>query len=134
MAPDEEAGCSHAWDAEAKAFIKIRNINHPNILQCLAAIRRGRRRYFMFPWADGGNLREFWSDYRGPRRTPEFVKEVVDQVYGLADALDKMHNYVHMRPNINQLHGVNAIVLVLTLPDMLSAVQTLQTIIFAMAT
>jgi len=45
----------------------------------------------MFPWADG-NLREFWMTYRGVSRRPEVVKQVIDQLYGLASALDTMHN------------------------------------------
>jgi serine/threonine protein kinase len=87
-----EAGNKRAWEMEAKALEKIRNIDHDHIIKCLAAIRRGQFRFFMFPWADG-NLREFWDNYRGPYRKPKMVEQVVNQLYGLADALDKMHNY-----------------------------------------
>lgn len=86
-----EAQVDLAWDTEARTFEKLRELNHANIIPCLAAIQKSHNRYFMFPWADG-NLREFWTNYRGPRN-PEIIEQTVNQLYGLADALDKLHNY-----------------------------------------
>jgi len=82
-----------AWEIEANALERIRSIDHPHIITCFAAIRRDPWRYFMFPWAAGGNLREFWESYQGPHRRPELVEKVINQLHGLADALHKMHTY-----------------------------------------
>jgi serine/threonine protein kinase len=81
-----------AWDDEAKALRNINKLNHSNITQCIAAIRRGERRYFMFSWAEGGNLQEYWK--KTARRTPDAksIRQMVEQLKGLADALDALHN------------------------------------------
>lgn len=55
----------------------------------------------MFEWADGGNLREFWTTT--PHLSKTLVRDVLFQLQGLADALEKMHslNYRHgdMKPD-----------------------------------
>ncbi|PKS06830.1 hypothetical protein jhhlp_006906 [Lomentospora prolificans] len=89
----DEMGKNAAWEIEANALKRIRNIDHDHILKCIAEISRGDFRYFMFPWASGGSLRDFWNTYAGSHPRPELVEQAIDQLYGLADALDKMHNY-----------------------------------------
>ncbi|KAI0199922.1 HET-domain-containing protein [Astrocystis sublimbata] len=71
----------------------MKNIGHENIIECLAAIRKGNNRYFMFPWANGDSLRDFWK--KTPKQAPsrDLIDESVRQIYGLADALYRMHNY-----------------------------------------
>lgn len=81
------------WEAEAKALKDLTNLNHENIIQRIAAITQGSRRYFMFQWADGGTLRDFWTDFPRPPLTPTFVMEIVTQLRGLADALHELHVY-----------------------------------------
>ena len=88
---DGEDGTDRAWEFEAKALRSIKDINHPNITKCLAAIRRGRHRYFMFPWANGSSLRHYWdaTEQQGP--TERLVFQAVQQLRGLADALHHLH-------------------------------------------
>lgn len=83
-----------------KAHIDTNEFHHQNIIEFIAAVTRGNgtrrdrgRRYLMFRWADGGNLREFWQNNRKPQVNALLVKDVVNQLWGLADALDKLHNY-----------------------------------------
>jgi serine/threonine protein kinase len=47
----------------------------------------------MFPWADGDSLRDYWV--KTPRQTPgpsaELIRQAIEQLRGLADALDCLH-------------------------------------------
>ena len=81
------------WEAEAKALDEISGLNHDNIISRVAAFTKGRNRYFMFEWADEGNLRDFWQKLPLPSLNAELVKEVLAQLHGLASALHVLHNY-----------------------------------------
>lgn len=88
------------WDKEVRAHIKMTALKNPNIIEFVAAVTRGHERYLMFEWADGGNLREFWT--RKPLLSRTLVRNVLFQLDGLAHALESMHslNYRHgdMKP------------------------------------
>jgi serine/threonine protein kinase len=90
---DVKTGASQAWEHEAKALAKTNTINHDHILKCVAAIRRGDKRYFVFPWADGDSLREYWNSIPKQNPNAELVLRAIQQIRGLADALDRLHNY-----------------------------------------
>ncbi|KAK3392901.1 hypothetical protein B0H63DRAFT_516116 [Podospora didyma] len=64
-----------------------------HLIQCIAAISRTDKFYFLFPWVDGGSLRDFWNSMPRPSLTPEVVRRVLVQIYGLAGALNIMHTY-----------------------------------------
>jgi serine/threonine protein kinase len=70
---------------------EIRGLSHPNLTQGIAAIRRGRERYVMFPWADGGNLRDLWIDNPEPKVTAGLVRDIIEQLLGMAEALMRLH-------------------------------------------
>jgi serine/threonine protein kinase len=90
---NEEEAINKEWQAEARALDHISGLNHRNIIQRIAAIKRGKERYFMFEWADGGSLGDFWKDNPRPNLDPGFIKEIVMQLRELADALHELHNY-----------------------------------------
>jgi serine/threonine protein kinase len=89
---NDKEGTNNAWDIEARALANINKLNHSHITNCIAAIRRGDSRYFMFPWAEGGSLRDYWDEH--PKQTPtaELILQIIQQLRGLADALDSLHN------------------------------------------
>ncbi|KAM0550685.1 hypothetical protein ACHAPJ_008749 [Fusarium lateritium] len=89
--PDDAAT---AFNIEAKALSKCRHVNHPNMLPCLAAFKMGPTYYFLLPWANGGNLRDFWKDKPNPELSSNFVLDILNQLHGLAEALEKLHGYV----------------------------------------
>jgi serine/threonine protein kinase len=99
----------NAWDREAKVLEYIKDIDHPHIIKCIAAIRRGDKRYFMFPWADVGSLRDHWKSTG--KRDPDVltISQAITQLRGLADALDCLHNYKrpsnHGDPNEMRVDG-----------------------------
>jgi serine/threonine protein kinase len=81
------------WNTEATALDELSNLSHPHMIQVRAIITRGKKHYFMFQWADGGCLRDFYVQNRRPGLDSGFVKEVMLQLSGLASALDALHNY-----------------------------------------
>jgi serine/threonine protein kinase len=82
------------WEREVKAHIDTNKFHHPNIIEFIAAVTRGNSKsYLLFRWADGGNLREFWQSNKKPQLSVSLVRDVVMQLRGLADALDKLHGY-----------------------------------------
>ncbi|KAK8000982.1 HET-domain-containing protein [Apiospora marii] len=84
---------NEAWEREARALASINQVEHPHIIRCLAAIRRQHSRYFMFPWATGNSLRDLWI--AAPTQSPNvnLIKEALEQLIGLAGALDQLHNF-----------------------------------------
>jgi hypothetical protein len=89
MGPQET---EKAWDIEARALNAINLLNHPHIMKSIAAIRRGDSRYFMFPWAED-SLREYWNTKPTQSPDPTLIREAISQLSGLADALDRLHNF-----------------------------------------
>lgn len=89
----EDSKTDEAWEKEARALASINQVDHPNIIRCLAAIRRQNSRYFMFPWATGDSLRDFWLE--NPKQSPhaELINETLGQLMGLAEALGKLHDF-----------------------------------------
>ncbi|KAL9105839.1 MAG: hypothetical protein Q9227_009047 [Pyrenula ochraceoflavens] len=81
------------WEAEAKALNEISGLNHVHLIQRIAAFTKGGKRYFMFQWADGGSLRDFWERSPNPNLNADFVKQVIYQLRGLADAIHALHTY-----------------------------------------
>lgn len=97
---DAQRKFEEGWDKEVKAHMEMTRLENPNIIQFITAMTRDQERLLMFEWADGGNLREFWT--KTPRLTRPFVNSVIAQLQGLAYALEEMHslNYRHgdMKP------------------------------------
>ncbi|KAI1326039.1 hypothetical protein F5Y16DRAFT_248365 [Xylariaceae sp. FL0255] len=90
---DRERQTDLAWELEARALNMANRIDDEHMVKCLAIIRKGKRRFFMFPWADGGSLQNFWERHPQPRLTRELVRDVLQQLKGLAGALNQLHNY-----------------------------------------
>lgn len=85
---------ARAYETEANALEEINRINHPNLIKSIAAFTRKDKYYFMFQWADGGNLRDFWKDQDEaltPRKSTLFL-EVMSQLRGVAEALKILHH------------------------------------------
>lgn len=84
---------------------------HDHILKAIGAFERGRECHVIFPWANGGNLNEFWQKTNAVPRDPESSRPLVlwclEQMFGIADALYVLHKqgYRHgdLKPE-NLLH------------------------------
>jgi serine/threonine protein kinase len=85
-----QKGVDGVFKTEAQTYDDIRRLRHPHIIQMIAAITRGTQRWLMFPWADGGNLRDFWRETPN-ELTARLVRSVVEQLRGIAEALMRLH-------------------------------------------
>lgn len=69
-------------------------LGHRHITKVKAIIDWSEKgRFFIFPWADGGSLRDFYKRFPEPALDIDLIKEIVQQLVGLADALNALHNY-----------------------------------------
>jgi len=91
-----------AYRLEVDVLDMVRDLDHKHLIKVVAAYKQFGKRHFMFQWADGGNLREFWHNSLSPTRTKEMVSWVLKQILGLAGAINKLHNY---DPVKNCRHG-----------------------------
>lgn len=89
------------WNIEARALKEIKHIQHNAIVKCTAAIRQGNNRYFMFEWANGGNLRQYWAKVPEQSPSPRLILQVIKQLRELAEVLKLLHNLEHSLPNIS---------------------------------
>jgi hypothetical protein len=92
-----------AWDIEARALHAINRLDHPHIMKSIAAIRRGEKRYFMFPWAED-SLRDYWNTIPAQSPNPKLIQEAINQLRGLTDALDQLHNFQGSQPIQNETY------------------------------
>ncbi|KAI1343091.1 kinase-like domain-containing protein [Xylariaceae sp. FL0016] len=70
---------------ELDTLENIKLLNHPHLIKPIAAVERGMSRCFLFPWAQGGNLHDYWE--RNDVRTEKVVYWTLDQIRGLCDCL-----------------------------------------------
>lgn len=87
-APD----CENTFEKESKALACMREIDHKHLIKCIAAVQKEQRYFFIFPWADGGNLREFWASHNSTSPETQTLHWAISQMRGLADALTELHN------------------------------------------
>ncbi|RSL42095.1 hypothetical protein CEP54_015603 [Fusarium duplospermum] len=90
---EEQKAINDAWPNEVRALQIIKDLDNAHLIHCLAAIERDKSRYLLFPWANGGNLKEHWE--KEPRQTPNEanIKEALTQLKGLAGALRCLHYF-----------------------------------------
>jgi serine/threonine protein kinase len=82
-----------AWNKEARALKAINKLNHAHIVKCIAAVRKGEKRYLMFPWAEGETLRDYWKNASTKEPSYESIRQIIAQLRGIADALTHLHDY-----------------------------------------
>lgn len=80
------------YEQEAKILDFIRKLKDPHLIKPLAAYERAGLRGFLFPWAEGGNLREFWKqETKRPWKDPTLLKWVLSQMCGLCGSISTLH-------------------------------------------
>jgi serine/threonine protein kinase len=77
------------FEAERRALNKLNT--HQNLVPLLASFLHRNTYYFLFPWADGGNLEAFWKQNEKPI-TKETTLWVAEQCRGISDGLNQIHN------------------------------------------
>ncbi|OHE97896.1 hypothetical protein CORC01_06759 [Colletotrichum orchidophilum] len=88
-------GMDSYYEKEAEILKTIRNLESPHLIKPLAAYRRGDLRGFLFPWGEGGNLKEFWVNQEGkphvPVKDPQLVLWVLQQLQGICGSISALH-------------------------------------------
>ncbi|KAI0543891.1 hypothetical protein F4679DRAFT_592228 [Xylaria curta] len=79
------------YHKEKMTLETMRKLKHPHLIQAVAAYERGKDRGFIFPWADGGNLLQFWMENRAALNKG-LLFWAVEQMTGLADGIEKLHS------------------------------------------
>ncbi|KAK3374516.1 kinase-like domain-containing protein, partial [Lasiosphaeria ovina] len=94
------------FETEVGAWAKSVGIaGHPHIIRLLATWHQQNTWYLLFPWADGGNLHDYWEknpegnqrreDKEKPgceaKRRQQLTQWVAEQLKGLTEALAKIH-------------------------------------------
>lgn len=79
---------------------------HHRVVPLLSAFKHRGKFHLLFPWADGGNLREMWRSYDPAKTdtTPWYSdKWLIEESFGLADALAVVHGQHIQLPQTNAL-------------------------------
>lgn len=87
---------SKAWSREAKALEHIGRRNLFNVVQVKAMLMQASKCYFIFPWANGGNLMDFWernNDEKTRLNIARRLPNIVKQLMGISYALRELHNF-----------------------------------------
>ncbi|KAK4464970.1 serine threonine kinase [Cladorrhinum samala] len=70
----------------------LSKLSHRNLIKPLCTIERGSLFYVIFPWADGGDLRQFWEHQDSAPNNPELIMWSLEQALGVADAVKALHD------------------------------------------
>ncbi|KAI1124586.1 hypothetical protein F5Y10DRAFT_280061 [Nemania abortiva] len=79
------------YEKEKKTLELMRRLDHPHLIRAFAAYKRGKDRGFLFPWAENGNLRQFWTTNRFPL-DGELLSWAMQQMRGLTDGIQRLHD------------------------------------------
>lgn len=72
---------------EATTLERTRKLNHRHLIKAIAVYKQRGQHHFIFPWAQYGNLREYWVEWQGLQKAHWALK----QIDGLCDALREFH-------------------------------------------
>ncbi|KAI0530024.1 kinase-like domain-containing protein [Xylaria digitata] len=87
-------GSEKQFKTEVRTLKRLK-IDHRHIIPLLATYEFGPEYCLLFPWADGGNLDDFFKSYPQadlPPRDLKLSKWFASQLSGLSDALASIHN------------------------------------------
>lgn len=89
---------THEFVQERNNLARIRSLKHPHLIQHYATFDTGEQYYVIFPWAEGGNLRDYWMSKDSVDRDADLALWCLRQMLGLTGALKALHD-------INFRHG-----------------------------
>jgi serine/threonine protein kinase len=76
----------------------VHSLAHTHLVTHFATYQKGTHYYVVFPWAQGGNLRDFWASQDTLPRDANLTLWALRQLHGLACALEALHS-------VNCRHG-----------------------------
>ncbi|KAK7700302.1 hypothetical protein SLS64_011115 [Diaporthe eres] len=92
------------FEKERDNLNRIRGLSlNKHIVQNFETYSQGNKFYIIFPWAEGGDLHNFWKDKDTEARSPQLALWCLQQMLGLAEALEFLHNQLGEQTNFR--HG-----------------------------
>lgn len=86
-----------AWQRETNALQAIGRRNFPHVVDVRGFFTQGSKIYLVFPWADGGNLMDFWEEHNAYADrchiATHFVPHIMRQLREIASALESLHDF-----------------------------------------
>ncbi|KAI5464980.1 kinase-like domain-containing protein [Mariannaea sp. PMI_226] len=110
----KEFRTEESFEKERKNLQRIQSLKHKHLVTIIATCRRDRFYYVIFPWAQGGNLGDFWKR-EDAKRGRRLTLWALSQMLGLCEALQALHkencrhgdlkpeNILHFKDNDNDL-------------------------------
>ncbi|KAF4462791.1 serine threonine kinase [Fusarium albosuccineum] len=96
--PDDAGyNLEESWKLEANALFTTRSLKSRHLLRIIGAFKQSqgqdqRERYFLLlEWAQGGNLREFWLKEGSLRLSDDQIRQYLQQILGLCEAIEELH-------------------------------------------
>ncbi|KAI1114936.1 HET-domain-containing protein [Nemania sp. NC0429] len=82
-----------SWCLEVAALNELSELRNNHLIHPIAAFKWQATNYIVFPWANGGTLRDFWEEAKEAHFDLDRhrVKEFLQQFCGLAGALCQLH-------------------------------------------
>jgi serine/threonine protein kinase len=83
------------WKREAKALRVFNKLQHQHIVKGIGAFQYRGKRFIIMEWADEGDLKKIYRKHPNAHLdlTQERVAQFLQQFRGLANALNRMHDY-----------------------------------------
>ncbi|VUC21240.1 unnamed protein product [Clonostachys rosea] len=77
------------YEKELITLEEMTKIGHDHLIKAISAYRRGNEKYFLFPWARGGNLRDIWN--KESNSAGNVVTWALRQMVGLTEGISSLH-------------------------------------------
>ncbi|KAJ4086650.1 hypothetical protein NW761_008270 [Fusarium oxysporum] len=87
----KEVNNDEAFEKEKTNLELIQSLKHEHLIKLIATCQKGSICYFIFPWADGGDLRDFWKANDTIPRSQELVVWCLRQILGIVSAINALH-------------------------------------------
>ncbi|KAF3065703.1 Serine/threonine-protein kinase ULK1 [Trichoderma lentiforme] len=79
------------YEKERHTLETMKELNNKHLIKAIATYTKGNDKYFLFPWANGGNLQDMLKSSRGIL-DKDLVAWVLDQIVGLSEAIKALHD------------------------------------------
>jgi serine/threonine protein kinase len=76
---------------EEEALRRIHRLEHEHLIRVVSSFRRGHDYFFLFPWAEKGNLWQVWERRSNEKREIDLIKWVLEQIKGIASGVRILH-------------------------------------------
>ncbi|KAI8966787.1 hypothetical protein F5Y11DRAFT_361831 [Daldinia sp. FL1419] len=79
------------FDREASNLHKIQEFDSHHLVEPITAYQINSDKCLVFPWADGGTLRDCWKSFSGKNLDPGSLHWLLSQVKGICSAIYELH-------------------------------------------